>query len=193
MRQCKKCSAIVDPHLNFCQVCGAMLEEAAEESIRDEGSDKIDEKPEKASIPPIRKNKSSAARRPTHLIKELVAEVLDDLADRQRRIEDGDSQLTLLNLSRYATKPTRTRDQCPICGSTKTVPNVSVRCKSADGEGDVSIYLDAAPDSPIFIEHRPADLLADICSDCGHVALKVSLSKEQIERQIEFYKKRYGQ
>jgi hypothetical protein len=196
MRKCPKCSAIFDEPLNFCKACGAMLETVVEEPSQVKDNDNKDEKIAKVSSPPTSKNLFAALHPPDHL-KERMNAAIDDLKDclldkateaakqadpfltllnlhrrptvshietNFREIEGANGagpEMTLLNLRRNTNAPDMPHAQCPTCGSTKVISDMPVRCKSSGGEIQLSIWVGTA------------ELLADICSDCGHVKLKV--------------------
>jgi hypothetical protein len=179
MRKCPKCSETFDEPLNFCQACGAMLETVVKEAPQSANIEKQGRKPEIASSPAIDKS-MPASKRPTTVLKELLSEAVEELKDciseTKRGIggaNAGDSELTLLNLSRYSPAHYRARNECPICGSKKNIPNVPIRCKNSDGNGNLSACVDAAPGAFIIEERLDTELLADICGECGHVELKV--------------------
>jgi dolichol-phosphate mannosyltransferase len=71
--------------------------------------------------------------------------------------------------------------QCPKCGSTKLIPNVSIRDQGNDSDGKLSAYVDAEPEAMIFKDRLYSGLIADICGECGHVELRA-------ERPGDLYK-----
>lgn len=150
-----------------------MLEKVVEEPLQATDTDKKDEKAEVVSRPIFSKNISHSQGPPGHL-KELVSAVIDDLAESMVESQRGrDGELTLLNLHGRSRVPDKPRGQCPTCGSTKIVRDLPVRCKNSASDGNLSIHFDTPPDETTPKECPSAGLLADVCSDCGHVELKV--------------------
>ena len=145
MRRCPKCSATFDEALNFCQVCGAMLEKMAEEPARaaDTMPQKKDEKPEAVPGPAIGKDASKGT----------------------------EARLPLTEKAKPAVTAQKLPRQCLKCGSTKMIPDARTRIRGS--EGTFSVYVDAFPNAWVFKERAYSELLADICADCGHVELKV--------------------
>jgi hypothetical protein len=64
------------------------------------------------------------------------------------------------------------RGQCPKCESTRVIRNIMIRNRGQESDGKLSIYLDADPDALIFKNRFYAELLADVCGECGHVELR---------------------
>jgi hypothetical protein len=67
-------------------------------------------------------------------------------------------------------KPTGRK--CVRCASAKIIPNVTVQAVG-ESKNTLQCYVDAVPDALVFKERRRADIVADVCGECGHVALKV--------------------
>jgi hypothetical protein len=198
MRKCPKCSAVFDEHLNFCRTCDAMLETVVEELPQGGDSDKSDkrnENPKVAPRPSVKRTLSASKQSPSRL-KELVRSAINELEDsildagnKRYGRSNPDDSLTLLNLHRYSKAPDRLPGECPKCGSRKKIPNLPVRCKSLDGEGNPSLYIDAVPGAAISEKHPDPLLLADVCGDCGNIELKVQNPQDLYNRYLQSEKR----
>ncbi len=146
-----------------------------EESLPAEEGSRSDNKSERASSSVSRRVPLEGGPSPSFL-KELVSAVVQEVREHifkaERRFEEqGAPPLTLLNLQRCSTAPSKPRGQCPAYGSEKVIPDVSIRCRNSDSE-----ERDAG--SGIPNECLLSEFLADICGDCGHVELKVKNSQD---------------
>jgi hypothetical protein len=59
------------------------------------------------------------------------------------------------------------------------IRDLQMRYKSADADGNFSLYVGAHPEALM------AELLADICSDCGHIVLKVQAPQDLYSRCLQ--------
>ena len=158
-----------------------MMETIVEKPFQSAESFKNNEEPEMVSSPAVKANLSETKRQPALLkelfgtaIEDLIEELKDCIADCGREgANQAASELTLLNLHRYRTAPYRSGGQCPVCGATKTIPDVPIRCIRSNDEANLSSHTGTIPVA-LIIERLHPELFADICGDCGHVELKVN-------------------
>jgi hypothetical protein len=73
---------------------------------------------------------------------------------------------------KQAVRPQKPPMQCTRCGSSKIIPNTTIRDRCESSGEQLSAYVDAAPDALIFKERLYSALVGDICGECGHVELK---------------------
>jgi hypothetical protein len=63
---------------------------------------------------------------------------------------------------------------CRRCGSAKVIPNAIIGDQGQYSDGKLKAQVIGNPGAWIFKNIERAELLADICGECGHVELKVS-------------------
>ena len=151
MRQCPRCSSKFSEDLNYCRLCGAELP-------------KVVEKPPAPVVtdipPPLPKEEAKVEMvvPPKISVSAPVQEEPPPAPKPQPKREP-------------AQKPPGR--QCARCASPKVIPNVTVQADVNGSKGKLQVYVDAIPNALVFKERRRADILADVCGECGYVALRV--------------------
>ena len=68
--------------------------------------------------------------------------------------------------------------KCPVCGSDKLVPDLTVAPHSFSHFNDSAVFVEEKPDALVFKGAKKFTLLASVCGSCGHVMLSVANPEE---------------
>ena len=66
-----------------------------------------------------------------------------------------------------------TRTECPNCGSTKLIRDVTLAAQSGDAAGTLEAVVFGHPRALFFKNRESSEIRADICGTCGHTQLRV--------------------
>jgi hypothetical protein len=75
--------------------------------------------------------------------------------------------------------------KCAVCGSSKIIPSVTVVDQGQMSSGFLQVVVYGDPDALLFKNGHYRQLMADICGECGHAALRVPNPQQLYEHYLE--------
>jgi predicted RNA-binding Zn-ribbon protein involved in translation (DUF1610 family) len=81
-------------------------------------------------------------------------------------------------------EPPRVTTECPRCGSTKIIPDLTVVDQGDSSDGRLQTVVFGSPDALFFKDRLYGEIKADVCGDCGHIELHVA-NPHQLYRRYQ--------
>ena len=202
MRTCPRCSTAYDDDTRICRTCGAILEDledVAEEplvevEVVDEGESPSEPEGTPEEFPSVEEleglggagTPGSGANWRCPKCRETVPNMFDVCwkcgLDRGGAVA-GDSVEQPIEVDlpdrpeAIAPEPVAPRVrslQCPVCGSSKVIPQVRIVDQGEQSTGSLRVVIYGDPGALIFKDRLYGELTATICGDCGQVELRVA-------------------
>ena len=172
---CPKCGTRYDGDLKICRRCGSILEWEAS----DQQTDEVEEQSNSEESVAL----DATEEKPWHCPKchesvpgdftvcwncgtTKAGESDPDfhaVEDAAQPAAVGDEKVPMVE----------TAIRCIQCGSSKVVPGARIVDQGKGSDGNLQVVIYGVPEALIFKDRLYGTLVANICGECGHVALRV--------------------